>query len=253
MDIFPAFLVVCPLVFVAGFIDAIAGGGGLVSLPAYLMTGLPVHTCLGTNKLSSCMGTALATLRYARRGFVERGRCAVCVAFALAGSAAGANLALLIDDAAFRVAMLVVVPLTAAYVMFHRDFCEKDPVDPARATLLCAAISLAMGVYDGVYGPGTGTFLTLLFMSVAHLSLNQSTGTCKVVNLSTNLAALTVFIVNGVVWLPLGLVAGLFNMLGAYVGTNFYIGKGVRAVRPVMLLVLAVFFVKLLCEVLGAA
>ena len=251
MDPIFIFLIVCPLVFVAGFIDAIAGGGGLISLPAYLITGLPVHTCLGTNKLSSCMGTAVATLRYALQGFVEVKRCVVCVIFALAGSALGANIALMIDDAVFRVIMLVVVPVTAAYIMFHKDFKEKEPIAPAKSLALCAAISAVVGVYDGVYGPGTGTFLTLLFMGVGHLKLTQATGTCKVVNLATNVAALTVFISSGVVWLPLGLVAGCFNMLGAYIGTRCFIGKGVRIARPVMLTVLVIFFVKLLLEVTG--
>lgn len=251
MDTLTIFLIVCPLVFVAGFIDAIAGGGGLVSLPAYLIAGLPVHTCLGTNKLSSCMGTAVATLRYALQGFVDLRRCAVSIVCALVGSATGANLALLIPDGVFRIIMLVVVPLTAAYIMFHKDFVEKDPIPERRSLVLCAVISAVVGVYDGLYGPGTGTFLTLLFMEVAHLKLTQATGTCKVVNLATNVSALVVFLSNGVVWLPLGITAGLFNMLGAYIGTRCFIGKGSRITRPIMLLVLAIFFVKLLLEVAG--
>ena len=250
---FVPYLIVCPLVFVAGFIDAIAGGGGLISLPAYLIAGLPVHTALGTNKLSSCMGTALATLRYARHGFVNVRRAAVCAAFALAGSALGANLALLIAEDAFKAIMLVVVPLTAFYVMRHRDFGAeaREPLPWARTLLLCAGISFTLGVYDGVYGPGTGTFLTLAFMSLAHLPLNDATGTCKVVNLSTNVAAVTVFLANGTPWIALGLTAGAFNMVGAWLGSSLFMGKGVRAVRPVMLAVLAVFFVKVALELLG--
>ena len=245
------FLIVCPLVFIAGFIDAIAGGGGLVSLPAYLITGLPVHTCLATNKLSSCMGTAVATLRYAMQGFVEWKRCLICIVFAFIGSSCGANPALLIDDGIFRIIMLVVVPITAAYILFHKDFVEKEPIAEGRSLVLCSAISLVVGVYDGLYGPGTGTFLTLLFMELAHLKLNQATGTCKVVNLATNLSALVVFLVNGAVWLPLGITAGLFNMLGAYIGARSFTKKGAGITRPIMLIVLAIFFVKLLLEVTG--
>lgn len=246
------YLIVCPLVFVAGFVDAIAGGGGLISLPAYLMSGLPVHLALGTNKMSSCMGTALATLRYARHGFVRPGRAALCAALGLAGSVAGARAALALDDEAFKVVMLVVVPLTAAYVMFHKRLdAEKEPLPAGRTLLLCAAISLSLGAYDGFFGPGTGTFLTLAYMGVAHLGLSEAAGTCKSVNLTTNAAALGVFLASGSVLVPLGLAAGLFNMAGAWLGTGFFMGKGVRAVRPVMLVVLAVFFVRLLADVLG--
>lgn len=248
------YLIVCPLVFVAGLVDAIAGGGGLISLPAYLMSGLPVHMALGTNKMSSCMGTALATLRYARRGFVRPGRAAICAAAGLAGSVAGARVALALDDGAFKAVMLVVVPATAAYVMLHRRLdAEKEPLPAGRTLLLCAAISVSLGAYDGFYGPGTGTFLTLAYMGLAHLGLSEAAGTCKAVNLTTNAAALAVFLMHGTVLLPLGLTAGLFNMAGAWVGTSCFIGKGAGAVRPVMLAVLAVFFVRLLADVLGGA
>lgn len=245
------FLIVCPLVFVAGFVDAIAGGGGLISLPAYLISGLPVHTALGTNKMSSCMGTALATLRYALKGFVDLRRAALCVLFALAGSVTGARIALLLDDVVFRVVMLVIVPATAAYVMFHKGLADvKEPLAPRKTLVLCAVISLVMGAYDGFYGPGTGTFLVLAFMGIAHLGLDEATGTCKVVNLATNVAALAVFLTSGTVWAALGLTAGLFNMAGAWLGVNCFVGKGVRIARPIMIVVLAVFFVKLLYDLL---
>ena len=213
MEALLPFLIVCPLVFVAGFVDAIAGGGGLISLPAYLISGLPVHTALGTNKMSSLMGTSLATWRYARHGFVNLRRSAVCAAFALVGSALGANVALLVSDGVFKLIMLVVVPLTGCYIMFHKGFGEaREPLAPTRTLALCTAISFAMGLYDGFYGPGTGTFLILLFMAAAHLTLDEAAGTAKVVNLTTNVAAFSVFVLHGTVWLPLGLTAGLFNM-----------------------------------------
>lgn len=254
MEALLPFLIVCPLVFVAGFVDAIAGGGGLISLPAYLISGLPVHTALGTNKMSSLMGTSLATWRYARHGFVNLRRSAVCAAFALVGSALGANVALLVSGGVFKLIMLVVVPLTGCYVMFHKGFGgAREPLAPTRTLALCTAISFAMGLYDGFYGPGTGTFLILLFMAAAHLTLDEAAGTAKVVNLTTNVAAFSVFALHGSVWLPLGLTAGLFNMVGAWIGTSFFIGKGVRVARPIMLVVLAVFFVKLIWDLVAGA
>ena len=102
------FFIVCPLVFLAGFADAVAGGGGLISLPAYLMAGLPVHTAIGTNKLSSAMGTAMAVGRFSRQGYIPWKGAALYVACALVGSAGGARLALLLDDEVFRTVMLVI-------------------------------------------------------------------------------------------------------------------------------------------------
>lgn len=248
------YLIVCPLVFVAGFIDAIAGGGGLISLPAYLIAGLPVHTALGTNKLSSCMGTALATLRYARHGFVNIRQSLLCAAFALVGSTIGANIALMIADDVFKVIMLVIVPLTALYVMKRKDFEQAEhPLPPLQTIALCIAISFALGLYDGFYGPGTGTFLIIGYMTLAHLKMADAAGTCKVVNLSTNIAAVAVFLSNGTPWVALGVTAGVFNMVGAWLGTGFFMGKGIKVVRPVMLLVLTIFFVKIVLELLGVA
>ena len=111
------FLIVCPLVFLAGLVDAMAGGGGLISLPAYLISGLPVHYAIGTNKLSSGMGTTLATWRFARSGYIHWKLALFCAVCALVGSTTGARLALLIPDAAFRVIMLVVLPLTGCYLL----------------------------------------------------------------------------------------------------------------------------------------
>lgn len=129
------YLIICPLVGIAGFVDAIAGGGGLISLPAYLIAGVPVHTAIGTNKLSSSMGTAVSTFRYAREGFIPWRQSLLCVVFALAGSAAGARLTLLIPERGFTLAMLVVLPLTAWYVLRSSGLqVEKAPF-PFRKTL----------------------------------------------------------------------------------------------------------------------
>ena len=133
------FLIVCPLIFIAGFIDSIAGGGGLISLPAYLISGLPVHTCIATNKLSSSMGTVISTGRYVRAGYVDLRLSVFCVAAALVGASLGANLALMIDDTLFRMLMLVILPLTAFYVLRKKDLfadSQRDDLPFARLAAL---------------------------------------------------------------------------------------------------------------------
>lgn len=247
------YLIVCPLVFIAGFVDAVAGGGGLISLPAYMLSGIPVHMAIGTNKLSSGMGTALATFRYARSGYIRWKLAIYCVISALIGSACGAELALLIDDGVFKIIMLVILPLTAAYVLSGKALAageEKGALPQWEVTLISMVVALVIGAYDGFYGPGTGTFLILLLTGLAHMRLSEANGIAKAINLSTNVAALTVYLLNGKVIFPLGLTAGCFSLAGNYIGTRFFAKGGAKAVKPIILIVLAIFFVKVLTEVL---
>lgn len=243
------YIIVCPLVFLAGFIDAIAGGGGLISLPAYLIAGLPPHAAIGTNKFSSCCGTAVATWHYARCGFIKWPDVLPAVMTALIGSTLGARLALLVDADVFKVVMLIVIPLTACYVLRPRSLDgNRTPYSKVKTASIIALLALVVGVYDGFYGPGTGTFLMILLTALAHVGLNQAAGTTKAINLTTNVAALAVFLWHGVVWIPLALVAAIFGIAGNYIGARYFTRKESRIARPVIILVLTIFFVKLLLE-----
>ena len=247
------YLIVCPLVFLAGFIDAIAGGGGLISLPAYLIAGLPPHAAIGTNKFSACLGTVVATWHYARCGFIHWKRVLPAVVTALLGSCLGARLALLVEADAFKIIMLIILPLTACYVLRKKSLqSDKAPFSERKTMLIIMSLALVIGVYDGFYGPGTGTFLMLLLTAVAHVSLNEAAGTTKVINLSTNFAALAVFLVHGVVWFPLALVAAVFGIAGNYIGANYFTSKGTGFVKPVIVIVLVIFFFKICWELITA-
>nr|MCR5220269.1 TSUP family transporter [bacterium] len=158
------YFIICPLCFLAGFVDSIAGGGGLISLPAFLFAGLPVHAAIATNKLQATMGTAVATLRYALAGYVALGSAAIGIFCGLLGSSIGARIALATNDFAFRIIMLAILPLVAFYVLRAKDLSKnaEKPLPPSQALPLIATIALVIGIYDGFYGPGTGTFLMLL-------------------------------------------------------------------------------------------
>ena len=114
------FLIVCPLTFLGGFVDAVAGGGGLISLPAYMIAGVPVHNAIATNKLSSGMGTTISTYRLAKLGYIPWRKAALCIAMAMIGSSSGAKLALMVDAELFKRIMLVIIPLTALYVIRNK-------------------------------------------------------------------------------------------------------------------------------------
>lgn len=249
MDIFLQYAIICPLVMLAGFVDAIAGGGGLISLPAYLISGLPVHNAIATNKMSSTMGTVLATFKFARSGFIPWKLALSCVVCAFAGSSLGANLALLMDAHIFMMFMLVVLPATGLYLTRGNVLVtEKEPFSQKKTTLLSMVMALFIGVYDGFYGPGTGTFLLLLLTGVAHLPLKGANGVTKVINSTTNIAALCIFLLNGKVLFPLGIIAGLFGMAGNYLGALYFEKGGARNVKPVILFVLTIFFIKVVYE-----
>lgn len=249
MDIFLQYAIICPLVMLAGFVDAIAGGGGLISLPAYLISGLPVHNAIATNKMSSTMGTVLATFKFARSGFIPWKLALSCVVCAFAGSSLGANLALLMGAHIFMMFMLVVLPATGLYLTRGNVLVtEKEPFSQKKTTLLSMVMALFIGVYDGFYGPGTGTFLLLLLTGVAHLPLKGANGVTKVINSTTNIAALCIFLLNGKVLFPLGIIAGLFGMAGNYLGALYFEKGGARNVKPVILFVLTIFFIKVVYE-----
>lgn len=248
------FLIVCPLVFMAGFVDAVAGGGGLISVPAYLLAGLPVHHAIGTNKLSSGMGTALATYRFAKNGYINWKRAFFCVIAAMIGGSLGAHIALLITDRIFKIIMLFILPPIALYVMRGKVFDEsKSPLRPRTTTMISMVVAFVVGTYDGFYGPGTGTFLILLLTSIACMKLSEANGIAKVINLTTNLSSLVVYLMNGKVILLLGLVAGCFSLVGNYLGTKVFEKKGVKSVKPLMVTVLTIFFVKVIVELVQGA
>lgn len=248
------YLIVCPLVFLAGFVDAIAGGGGLISLPAYLISGIPPHLAIGTNKMGACMGTALATYQFAKNGYIQWKFSLICAACALVGSVSGANLVLLIPESAFKMVMLVILPLTALYVLRGKTLASQDkpPHSPSRTLLLSTLIALAIGLYDGFYGPGTGTFLLLLLTGAARLGLREAAGTTKVINLTTNVAALSVFLLNGTVLWQLGLAAGCFSIAGNYLGARFFAKKGSAPVKPLIIGVLVLFFIKVIWDMISS-
>lgn len=243
------FVIVCPLVFLAGIVDAIAGGGALISIPAYLFAGLPMHAVIGTNKLSASMGSILAAYRYWKNGFVHWGVAAPCAAAALVGSAMGANISLMLDTRVLKILLLVLLPLIAWYVLRKKEIdYHGEPRTPGITLALSLFLSLVIGVYDGIYGPGTGTFLMLLFTGLVHTSLREAAGTTKIIALTTNLTSLAVFLHGGVVMLALGLTAGVFSVAGNYIGTWLFTRRGASFVRPIILVVLVLFVLRLCGE-----
>ncbi|MDR0565260.1 MAG: TSUP family transporter [Azoarcus sp.] len=248
---FIAFLIVCPLAFLAGLLDSIAGGGGLIAVPAYLFAGVPIHFALGTNKLSACAGVLVASWRYYKNKCVDLALCIPSIIAALVGSALGTSLTLSVDEKYLQYLLVIILPITAFYVFKKKHF--NPPVfslSRIRTVFYCIAISFIIGGYDGFFGPGAGTFLLLLYCGLAKIDPRIAAGNSKVVNLSSNLSALVLFLYNGRVLIPLGISAALFSIAGAYIGSGLVIHKGTKIIRTAILIVLALLFVKVAYDIL---
>ncbi len=243
-------LIVCPLVFLAGLIDAVAGGGGLISLPAYLLAGLPPHNAIATNKLSSCIGTVASTGRFVKNKCVDWPTAVPSAVLAVLGAVAGANLVLGISDTVIRYVMLVLIPLLAFVVLKKRDLSEVNdaPVGRRKQFAIILAAALVVGMYDGFYGPGTGTFLLLAYTQLARLPLRLAAGNVKIANLSSNVGSLIVFLINGQTIIPLGLIAAVFSILGHFTGAGLLLKNGGKIVKPFILVVLGLLFVRLIYD-----
>lgn len=243
------YLIVCPLLFLAGFVDAIGGGGGLISLPAYLLAGLPVHQAIATNKLSSACGTTLATFRFIKNGLVNLKFAIPSVIAAIIGSSMGAKLSLLADEGLMEQLLFIILPI-AAFIVLNKNLF-KDNTDAvltlnAKTYLVSIISALIIGMYDGFYGPGTGTFMIIAFTVFGKMNLSTANAQAKVINLTTNLTSLTIFLFNGQVLFSLGIAGAVSNMIGGYLGAGLVMQKGSKIVKPIILLVLFLLFLKIL-------
>ena len=246
-----SFLIVCPLLFLAGFVDAIGGGGGLISLPAYIFAGLPMHAAIATNKLSSACGTSLATARFIKNRLIHFRLVLPGIAAAIIGSSIGARLSLLASETLIRYILFIVLPVAAFFVLNRKLFPDtgSDQVVINRRTLtVCGLASLVIGLYDGFYGPGTGTFLIIAFTVFGKLSVSAANAQAKAINLTTNLSSLAVFLLSGQVVIALGLAAAACNMLGNYIGSGLVMSKGAKIVRPIIITVLVLLLIKILTD-----
>ena len=244
-----AYWIVCPLLFLTGFVDAIGGGGGLISLPAYLFAGMPIHSAIATNKLSSACGTSLTTIRFIRNGLVSVRLAIPSVIAAMIGSFCGARLSLMVQEDVMRQVLLIVLPVAAFFVLNPHLFPDRETASLSlnRRTYVTAVIAaFVIGAYDGFYGPGTGTFLIIAFTVFAKMSVRSANAHAKVINMTTNVTSLVVFLHSGQVLIVLGLAGAACCMLGNYIGSGLVLTKGTRIVRPVILVVLVLLFAKIL-------
>ncbi|NYD57832.1 hypothetical protein BKA08_002070 [Nocardioides marinisabuli] len=240
---------------VAGFVDAVVGGGGLVQLPA-LLVGLPGASpvqVLATNKLASICGTSVSSVTFYRRVRPDPRTFGPLMLTAFLGSAGGAAVASLIPRSAFEPIVVVVLLLVGAYVVLKPSLGQVTALRFAghRHTGATAATGFAIGFYDGALGPGTGSFFVFALVGLLGYGFLEASAKSKMANWATNLAALVVFIPQGAVLWEVGLLMGLANLVGGYVGARTAVAKGSRFVRVFFIAVVGAFVVKIGGDVLG--
>lgn len=217
----------------AGFLDAISGGGGLLTLPALLLTGVPPHLALGTNKVSACAGTAIALINYSRHGLVAWRMAFWGIPFSLAGSWLGSLLALHLNSEILGKVLVLLLPIAMIATLLppSKRSTMQPATDGLRFWLALPAVCLAIGCYDGFFGPATGSFLILLLHWALKFDLIAASGTAKAFNLASNVSAAISFIWHDSVLWSLGIIMACCFMAGNALGSSFAIHAGSGAVR----------------------
>ena len=238
-------LIVAVGVFLASFMDAIAGGGGIISIPTYLIAGLPAHMALGTNKVSAGIGTIASAARFVKTGYVDWVLALPSVGLALIGSHFGTSLQLMIPEVYLQYLLLLVLPVAAFVVLRQRTFPETaGEISRRRRALIVLLASLIVGAYDGFYGPGTGTFLLLIYCNLAKMDVRTAGGNVKLVNFASNVGAFVTSLRSGQVFLALGLIGAVTSLLGHFLGAGLAIKNGSKIVKPTVIIVLILLAVK---------
>ncbi len=224
----------------AGFIDSIAGGGGMITLPVLLSVGLPPHLALGTNKLQSPFGTLTATLRYRRSGLFQFRKIWPGIIFTFIGAAAGTILIQRISADFLKKAIPLLLTGIFLYTLFKKNLGEREKESRMRPLLFLLLFGLVVGFYDGFFGPGTGSFWAIGFVSLLGMNMKEATGATKPMNLTSNLTSLLFFLIGGNVLVPVGLVMAAGQVLGTWGGSHLVINRPPRFVRYALLLIVGI-------------
>ena len=241
-------LVLLAAAFMAGFVDSIAGGGGLIAVPALLLAGFTPVEALGTNKLQGLFGSGSATVAYARKGHVDLKAQLPAAILAAAGSALGAILATLIPGDIFRAFLPFLLVAIALYFAFKPNMDDIDRARRLSPFLFGLMIVPLVGFYDGVFGPGAGSFYMLAFVALAGFGLLKATAHTKLLNFASNLGGFAVFAFAGVVFWKIGLMMGAAQFAGAQVGSRLAMKNGAKIIKPLLVITCIALAVKLIAD-----
>lgn len=236
--------------FFAAFIDAIAGGGGLISLPAFLASGLPAHVALGTNKMSACCGTVASSLKFARSGKVNWTLMKKLVPFSFIGSMLGVKTVVMVDSKYLYPIAIVLLILVLGYTLCNKDIGEENHFQGLDKNNLKFGIIMAfvMGFYDGFFGPGTGSFLIFGLIRIFKLDFTNASGNAKILNLTSNFSGLLMFFIMGQINFVYGAIMAVLMICGAVLGAKMAVKKGAKFIKPIFIVVTTIVLIKMTME-----
>ncbi|MDR2939904.1 MAG: TSUP family transporter [Clostridiales bacterium] len=247
-------LIICPIVFLAGFIDSIAGGGGLISLPAYsIILKSPMTLVFGTNKFSSVWGTLISSIKFIKSKNIHVESAATAAIFSLIGSKLGSVTALSVSNEFLKISLLIAVPAVAIFTLLKKDFGDQKTFYMPLIKIIFTTIifSFFIGFYDGFFGPGAGTFFVLAFTTLTGFDMTKATGNAKIANLASNVSACQTYIFSGNVAYQLAVPAAFCSILGNYIGSNLAIKNGKKIIKPVFIIVLSLLLITVALQLAG--
>ena len=231
---------------IAGFIDAIAGGGGIITIPVLMASGMPPHIALATNKLQGTFGSGMASFNFIRKGFISWKEVMVGVIYTFVGAWLGTYAILLLDASMLAKTIPAMLLAIFIYTLLSPKMGEQDRHAYLSHHLFFLVFGLGLGFYDGFFGPGTGTFWTIALVTLLGLNLKKATAQTKVMNFTSNIVSLAVFLYSGNVLIFVGLLMGFGQLIGAYVGSNMVIKKEVKFIRVFFLTMVALTLIKVM-------
>jgi uncharacterized protein len=234
--------------FFAGFVDSIAGGGGLITIPAMLIAGIPPLQTLGTNKLQGLFGSGSATIAYARRGHVNLREQLPMAGMSAAGSVLGAIAATFIPGDVMRAFLPFILVAVALYFGLKPNMDDIDRHARMRPFVFGLTFVPVIGFYDGMFGPGTGSFFMLAFVTLAGFGLLKATAHTKLLNFASNVGAFLVFLISGVILWKVGILMGLGQFLGAQAGSRLAMRNGAKIIKPLLVITCLILAIKLLSD-----
>ena len=246
-------LILCPLIFLAAFIDAIAGGGGLISLPAYLFVGIPVHNAYGTNKFPSSAGMAVAAANYLRGGCVDFSAAIPGSIAALIGAWIGTRLALSLSPRVLQICLMIFLPAAGVFILLNRgneSTREGIPISKKSKIIFSSLIGLVFGGYDGFFGPGSGMFMTLALSGLVRLDLIKSVGTARLMNFSSIFTSMITWLLSGKILFPIAVPCMFCSVFGGFLGSRMAMKTGKKFIRLVLALVAVLLFIKILLDLI---
>lgn len=240
----------CVAGFLAAFVDSIAGGGGLISVPAYFAVGFPPHFTLGTNKFSSTCGSFTSTMRFAKSGKTDKDILKRLLPFTFLGAIVGVMTVLLLDSNILKPIVLILLLSVGVYSFFSKSIGLEDDFKGVdnRMIIMGSIFAFFMGFYDGFFGPGAGSFMIFGLIKIFGFDFVRASGNAKAMNFTSNIASLLTFAINGKIYYLMGIPMALFMILGAHFGSKLAIKEGARFIKPIFVTMSLVVAFKMLYE-----